>query len=327
MQPGSLYGFGAVFLVLSWLGSGLACGLALGGADWLRARGPRAERRVAALALLLPPVLAAGATGALAAHSWFDAADHCAVHGHHLHLCLRHGGAWADQTWIALMVLAAGLAVAARTAWLLVRMARAPFAMARLLAVAEPLQHVAGVPVHLVPASVPFCFTAGLRKPKIYIATAAWTRLGPRERSAVLAHEVAHVRQHDLLQSLAVAGLAGLGLPWLGGAVRQWWHRATERLCDRQAAEAVGEAETVASALLHMVVAPSRLPQPISLAFGPACPVTERVEAVLAGGVEGRQPGDVMAVFAITATGVLLLGALRWVDPLHHAIETLLGGH
>ncbi len=327
MQPGSLFGFGAVFLASSWLGSMLACSAVLAVAHRLRAHGPIVERRAASIALLLPPILALGATGILAAYSWLNPADHCAVHGHHLHLCLHHGGAWAEQTGVALAVLAAGLAVTVRTAWLIVRMARAPLAMARLLAVAEPATTVAGVPVLLVPASLPFCFTTGLRKPRIYIATAAWTRLGAGERDAVLAHELAHVRQGDLQQSLMLAGLAGLGLPGLSGEVRQLWHRATERLCDRLAAVAVGEPETVASALLQLAVLKQDQPHALAVAFGPTCAVTERVEAVLAGGSDGRKSGNALAALAIAATGALLVGAVLGVDPLHHAIESLLGGH
>lgn len=327
MQPGSLVGFGAVFLALTWLASAVACAGVLAAAARLRAHGPLVERTAATLALLLPPVLAASATGILAGSSWFNPTDHCASHGHHLHLCLHHGGAWAERTGIALAVLGAGLAVAVRTVWLLVRVARAPLAMARLLAVAEPAWVVGGIPVHLVPASVPFCFTTGLRTPRIYMATAAWTRLGERERQAVLAHEMAHIRQRDLMQSLVLAGLAGLGLPGLTGSVRQLWHRATERLCDRHAAADVGEAATVASALLQLVVSKPDEARALALAFGPACAVTERIEAVLAGGPDGQKQATLLTSAALAATTATFLGAVLWVDPLHHAIESLLGGH
>lgn len=328
LQLGSLVGFGAVFLALGWLVSALMCAAVLLNTRRLQELGPLVERRAAALALLLPPLLSLGATAILAASSWQNPQDHCAVHDHHLHLCLYHGGAWIHKSLTLAVVVVAALAVATRTAWLLLQVARAPRALARMLTVAEPSEQFAGIPVVLVPTRLAFCFTSGLLQPRIYISTAAWERLGPAERQAVLAHEVAHVQQRDLPIGLALAGLTGLGLPGLSHAVQQLWYRATERLCDLQAARTLGDPEPVATALLQMVAGQPAGEPALALHFGPNCAVTERVEAVLAADPDQIGKQHTLLVFAALALAALLLvTAQHWVDPLHHAIESLLGGH
>src|SRR5690606_18204128 len=110
---GSLIGFGLVFLFCTWLLS-LTSSLWLTlAASRLRARGAAAEKKAAELALLVPPALGASITISLIGFSLFpavlQATDHCADHGQHLHLCLFHGGGWADREWALLLVSGLGL--------------------------------------------------------------------------------------------------------------------------------------------------------------------------------------------------------------------------
>ena len=88
IAAGSLIGFALVFIVSTWLASALATTWAASSARYLSSKGPAAEKRAAALALIAPPIAGAAVTISLAGASWlFAAGDHCGSHGQHLHLC------------------------------------------------------------------------------------------------------------------------------------------------------------------------------------------------------------------------------------------------
>lgn len=85
----------------------------------------------------------------------------------------------------------------------------------RFLECDEPFELIArhGVEktIRLMLGSPPVpAFTAGLLKPRIYIAEVLPQRLTPSEIEAVLLHEVCHLRRHDPLRTLAAAVVADI---------------------------------------------------------------------------------------------------------------------
>lgn len=317
MNATSLIGFGVVFLLVCATTSGV---LALLVAKLAR-RGPSAERRIAHLAALLPIVLA-GAVVAILAIQSVVGVDHCDTHGHHAHLCLQHGLAWAERPW-AIAVVAAGLAIiGARGVVLFASSVRGRRLVARLRARLPD-----GARVQLVPSTRVFCFVAGLRRPTIYVSTAAREALAPDEWDAMLAHETSHVAHRDLWHRLVLEVLLLVSAPLAGIVIRERWDAATERLRDADAAEHTSS-EAVASALVRMARAQA-LPRlgATGAAFTPtgAQLLATRVESLLDGASRGEANARQLARVVIASTGAVIALALVFAEPLHHALETLLG--
>lgn len=324
IDPASLIGFALAFVVISWALSALAVATLelLGGR--LRAAGARVERTAAALALALPVALALTATGALAVRS-LGGGHHCLVHGTHPHLCLLHGELWSSQPWavVALAALSGALAVA------LLRRAldgrRARVALRRLTRAATKVD-IAGISTHLVPSARAHCFVAGLLEARIFMTTAAWQALDEAGRHAVVAHERAHVVGRHLLWRWLLGALALLGAPLLSASLLRRWSEATERLCDAQAAEVVGDATVVAAALVQVARGASAGEPRLGLAFpSPTAELEARVHAVLAGGHDGRRAAGWLRAAAAALLIVTLWFCAVAAEPIHHALETLLG--
>jgi Zn-dependent protease with chaperone function len=318
----SLIGFGAVFLLVCSAGS--AAGAAVMRA-WPRAiarRGAAVERRVAELAAGLPVALAAAVVGVLAIES-ATAADHCTTHGHHAHLCLRHGAAWAEHAWVVAAVAAGAALALARAAALAVVMRRGTAAVARL----RELGGGAPARLRLVESERAFCFVAGLRRPAIFVSTAARAALAPDEWHAMLAHERSHIVHRDLRHRLGLELLLLLAAPLAGRTIRARWSAATERLRDADAADEVGDPAPVARALVRMARHAASLRLGAAAAFVPAgaALLAARVEALLEeaprGEREARRIGRAVRIAGLVA----VLAALAFAGPLHHALESLLG--
>jgi beta-lactamase regulating signal transducer with metallopeptidase domain len=178
--------------------------------------------------------------------------------------------------------------------------------------------------VILAPGASAFCFVAGRR---IYVSSAAWDALAEEERAAMLAHERAHVVNGDLPRR-ALLGLAGiLGAPWFAARLLGQWRGATEKVCDRAAASSMGTSVAVAQALVTLSrLAGARATPTAAAAFvHRGVDVVERVEAVLGDGPDGRGAARRIARAAAVLFATVGIMATVLADPLHHAIETLLG--
>lgn len=317
MNATSLVGFGVVFLLVCAITSCVLASLV----PKLARRGPSVERRLAALAALLPLVLAGAVVLILALQSMVGI-DHCDTHGHHAHLCLQHGMLWAERPW-AIAVVAAGLAiVAARGIALFASNVRGRVLVARLRA-----QLPDGARVQLVPSERVFCFVAGLRRPTIYVSTAARETLAPDEWEAMLAHELSHVTHRDLLHRLVLEVLLLFSAPLAGIVIRERWDAATERLRDADAAERTSS-EAVASALVRMARAqalPRRLGAVAAFTATGAQLLATRVESLLEGAPLGEGNARQLARVVVGSTVATIALALVFAEPLHHALETLLG--
>ncbi|MBI5546055.1 MAG: M48 family metalloprotease, partial [Deltaproteobacteria bacterium] len=253
MTAASLVAFALVFLGATTGLSALMAAAVLASGGALRRRGPWVERRAAAGALVLPPLLALGLVAALAADSalgvWAGT-DHCLDHDHHLHLCLLHGAAWASQAWALALVVFAGTFAAVRSGLSLWAHAVAQRSANRLRSLGTELA-IRGC--FVVPSRERFAFTAGLVSPTVLLSSAAWESLSPDQRDAVLAHELGHLAHGDLWRRAALGFAASFGAPLLASRVLGVWSLAAERICDRRAALAVGRPSTVASAMLALV--------------------------------------------------------------------------
>jgi Zn-dependent protease with chaperone function len=329
ITPASFVGFGLVLLGTSVAISFLACTVFLTLRSRLRRVGPHAERAAAALAICLPPLLGAGIAGALVLGSFLGGAlgtpDHCPAHDHHLHLCLYHGASWAERAWAVATLAGACTGIAYGVGRRLVGWVSARRAVQRLSRVSRPLAG-GSAPVSIAPADQAFCFTAGGLRPQIFVSTAAWDALDSRQREAVVEHELAHVAQKDVWIRSWLGVLALLGAPLLPRRILAAWALATERACDQRAARAVGDPSIVAEALLKLARLAKRPAPVFAASFASPADLAARVESLLADGPDGAAAARRFGWVALGSVVVGFCVAGAFVDPLHHAIETLLGG-
>lgn len=319
-------GFFIVFLAISIASSIVLTNAYLVSARALSSFGAKAERRASAAAIILPPILAAGVTLSLVARSalgsYFGLVDHCAQHLHHLHLCVFHGGSWADHGWAVALTAAAGT-------WLAIALLRAlhlqwsaHLGLLRIAELARPEQLGAHT-LWIAPAGIPFCFAAGVFRTRIFVSTAAWSRWNEAEKRAALEHEIAHLRSKDLLYRSLFGLCAVFGAPYFTRRVLDLYDDATERFCDRRAAVAVGDATVVASALL----ACARREPPIVFcaSFLSSSSIERRIEALLEDVPEAEKPAKIITSSITALTAMLLLAAAVFADPLHHLLESIFG--
>lgn len=321
MATGSLVGFGLALVAAIWTVS-----LVLGASALLLSRmarrDPALERAAASVALVAPPILGAAAVVAILLHSFAAAGsdgDHCGGHAHHLHLCVVHGAAWAANAWAVAALAAVAALMLVRVVVLVASLVRGSRAIGDLRRVAVETDGV-----FLVPSDRLFVFTAGIWRGATFASSAAWRALGPDERAAALAHERAHQERRDLLRRLGLALLAIVGAPVVCRRMLSLWDSATERLRDRDAAAAVGDETSVASALVALASAGSACPS-WSAPLRPADELSLRVESVL----DERGPRIRAGVRLARASGIAFAAAIpvafAIADPLHHLLETVLG--
>lgn len=256
---------------------------------------------------------------------------HCFAHGDgHPHLCVRH-------PWLALPLLDFAAPVA--MVWL-------PFAGWRLWRVAaelargerwaselrlQPSELIDGVEVRFVDTLGLGAFTVGLRDPLVVVGRDLWRRLNPIERRAVLHHEHAHATRGDVLTQAWLRAVSAL-LPWSlsHGPWLRAWRSATEVICDRHAAMKIGDATSVARALVSVerLRAEARVGHALSPALGMAAggDLALRVQALLDEQPAASPPltSDLRPIgFGLLALALLLVA---WPGSfLHHAAESVLG--
>jgi Zn-dependent protease with chaperone function len=324
MAASSLVAFGVVFVGASVVLSMLFNVLLVAFAPLLRRQGPWAERRAAAAALALPSLLAAGLVAVLAVGSALaicNGTDHCLDHSHHLHLCVRHGMAWASRPWALTLVLSVVTFVAVRSVLSGWAHFRAQRAASRLRRVGVLL----GQPgCYLVPSPERFAFTAGLFAPTVVVSTAAWDALDEGQRGAVLAHELGHVANRDLWIRALLGLAASFGVPFLVTRALRLWEVSAERICDRRAAT-VERPSTVAGAMLSLARSTSSKLAPEGAVFAAASHVQARVESLLRDEPGGERLSLALSIAAASTAIVLTIAGALWFGPLHHLLETILG--
>jgi Zn-dependent protease with chaperone function len=179
--------------------------------------------------------------------------------------------------------------------------------------------------VRIVESERAFCFVAGRGRPAIYVSSRVWSSLSEPERAALVAHEAAHIRAGDLRTRMVIEALLVLAAPLTAARVRAVWLHASERVCDARAAHATGRPESVASAMVSLCRLQASRPA-ASLGFTPhPDELADRVRAVLAGGPLGERAATRLQRAVTAACAVLVAAAAAAAEPLHHALETLLG--
>lgn len=315
MTAGALAGFALVFVVtLVTLSS--AGALVLAACKTRLARlGAMAERRAADAIAIVPVVVAAVVVGALVVQATLGV-DHCVVHDHHAHLCFAHGTQWIERTWVVVS-LAIALATVLARAVILVTAYLQGVASVRAL-------HASSTPegaVRVVASDRAFCFAT---RRGVFVSSRVWAALPERERAALVAHELGHLRHGDLGKRFMLELALLFAAPFVGDFVRALWLRSSERMCDAHAAR-VTDPQTVASAMVSMCKLGSARPV-AGFAFTPAArELAGRIEAVLAGGPLGERAARRILHAAVGACGAIAIAGTVAAEPLHHVFETLLG--
>jgi Zn-dependent protease with chaperone function len=317
---GAAVGFALAFLVIAWSAAALLSGgLAVFGARIARL-GPAAERRIAALAVVAPVGLAGAVVTTLLLRSVFGP-DHCQAHDHHAHLCLAHGAAWTERAAAIAIVAVAGVLVAGRFAILAAALVRARLACARLRKVATPRGDV-----FVVDSDRPFCFVGGVMHSRIYASSAAWEALDVEERAAMIAHERAHVCHRDVANRVLLEAVGAVVAPLRRASPLARWELATERLRDAEAAEVTGSPEAVASAMVHMCRLGASAPAGALATFVARQPALDvRVAALLDGAPTSTRAAVTAGRLAAVVAAGSALAIIALAEPLHHALESLLG--
>ncbi|WP_329056139.1 M56 family metallopeptidase [Amycolatopsis sp. NBC_01488] len=265
-------------------------------------------------------VLAAGSTAALAV---------LALSGLSLLPAVAALGRWSPQTLRAQSgvyvpaSIAAGVALAVLAVLLMravVRYARWARTLGRALD-----EHDPGGGVVLLPGEEAVAFAVPGRGGRIAVSSGMLAVLSPRERSALLAHERAHLasRHHLFLMALTLSSSLNPLLRPLGTAARF----ALERWADEAAVRRVGDRTVVAHAVAKAALAGR--PQPGFALAATGGPVPRRVSALLtpAAPPRGRVPMVVLAALVIGVAGLSAQAALDSAADLHDGIEIAQAGH
>jgi Zn-dependent protease with chaperone function len=170
----------------------------------------------------------------------------------------------------------------------------------------------------------PVAFAVPGRGGRIAISCGMLAALGPAERTALLAHEGAHLRfRHYLFAAgVAVSSVLNPLVYPLGVAARF----ALERWADEAAARRVGDRALVAMAVAKAALADTTTPSFTLAASGGAVP--QRVAALLAAPSprRGRAPLALLGAALVLATAIWSAGAaLDGATDLHAGIEVAQG--
>ena len=167
---------------------------------------------------------------------------------------------------------------------------------------------VAGMSLVVVPADEPFAFTIGLRRRRVIVSTPVLSSLGEDERTAVLAHEHAHVRGwHPAL--LSVGTVLSRAFPFVRPlrACADQLLVGLEMAADQAAARAVGDPLIVARALLALAPHAPKGTSGLGVAGTDIGARVERLTALGSGTTRGRRVAPWMVGSAVTIAFVLLL--------------------
>lgn len=224
-----------------------------------------AERRPLWLLALVPwllPLLATASLMLLALAKrlgWIQ--DHCLIHqAHHPHFCLQHLPEMTLQLGHSLAGAGALLALLILFTW---RMAQL-FRLFKQSAVLRKLVK-AGRVKNTLEKSQPLAFTLGVRQPLIFISHGLRKLLNRRQLRIVINHEIAHIRNRDVLKNTLFEILLGLHLyPRL---LRSRWYLSAEVRADAYVSRRFDSLE-VADVLIKLQRAGVNSPFPVSVGGG-----------------------------------------------------------
>lgn len=219
------------------------------------------------------------------------------------------------------LLIAAGVLVAALSislSWRTASQAGHALRTLRLLHAASTPLRASGL--GLVDSDAAVACATGLLEPRLFLSRGLWRRLDLTELKIVLRHERAHLTRHDHHMRL-VAAVVSLG-HWPKVAKRLFGELvlAQEQACDRVAAKYYGVLRTAETVLKVERMGRDRVAAATtSMAFADA-PVEARIEALLEPHFRSSMAS---AALLIGATVMAAAGVALGIEPLHHAVETL----
>lgn len=165
----------------------------------------------------------------------------------------------------------------------------------------------------VVESPVPMAYTVGLRRRMVVVSSSMLSELTRDERTAILAHERAHVRgRHTVLLTIArIVGRAFSSLPPVRTATR-YLVLGLESAADDAAAKEIGDPVAVARALLRLAERSAQGPPASALGAGDSDVVTRVRRLTRADAGTGRRRP--LGVF-VTAMTIVLVASLLMVLP------------
>lgn len=239
---------------------------------------------------------------------WID--DHCLQHqSHHPHFCLEHLPDMALHLAHSLAGLVALLVLSSLFAWRLIQLYPL-FKQSRTLCKLVHGQHVKNT-LH---QSQPLAFTLGIRKPLIFISQGLRRWLSPRELRMVVKHEIAHIRNRDVLKNTLFEILLGIHL--FPQRLRARWYTTSEIRADACVSRHFDSLE-VADVLIKLHRAGVNSPFPVSVGGGV---LTERIRQLLDPEAEQNHTKPALWLFYLLIAAFPIVLAVN-----HHSLETLWG--
>jgi Zn-dependent protease with chaperone function len=208
------------------------------------------------------------------------------------------------------------LAVAylARLTWISARMAHSTSRLAAgVLAAGHPVPASDGTATYVLAAGQPFAYAVGCRRAHaVVVSRGLLDLLDPRERTAVLAHELAHLRlrHHRALFFAQVVATTFGRLAPAARRARASLARELEVLADQEAARRTGDPLVLARALAKTALAGlAGWPRPITaLSFGGEQDLTYRLDRLT--DHPPREDRRLVAAAAVALLGATLLSIL-----------------
>lgn len=282
---------------------------------------PAARLKLLSGLLLLPAVTATAALGVVFAPSILDALglvrDHCHSHpGHHaFHACFVHSQPPAPSGFLSAGLLAGFGYLAWSWSQTLGELLRV---RGRLRAIRDCGSVDQSDGVFHIDAPTPLAMTVGLLSPTVYVTGGLRSILSESQYRAVVSHERAHAERFHSLIQLVGRCCRPLHLGYTGHFLVTEVELACEQICDRAAADSVGDELSVAEAILTMERQAGAMPD-TALGFGGSA-IERRVRAMLE--ADWRMPnwGMIVGIAVLSVAGIA-----GHYDRLHHAIETWLG--
>ncbi len=325
-----------VDLAIAFLALAIFTALVVAAAHFLtdpivRRLAPKWRARIRLSALFAP--LCVGTLGVFVAllpsllHAAGIASDHCShslKHGH-THLCFLHGTSAASGPWSvivasALAFILVRIALVVTHAWRASRLFSSIVSTSRVTRLGDGAYHF--------DSDLPFCVTAGVIRPRVYISSAAAHALGSDCVTAALAHERGHVARHETRMRLLGAIAAVFHLPPCARSILHLWHTDSEFLCDQFASRRTGSATLVAEALVRfqraMLEVGADTPHAAACLCTQGSALSARVVSLLSTNTEEGSIRDEIPTLMI-GVFVLLAGLGLQVPRVHHALESLVG--
>lgn len=270
----------------------------------------RALWRLAILPWLLPVLATVSLLLLAKAKRWDWIDDHCLEHqASHPHFCLEHLPDMTLQLAHSLGGLLALLMLFSLFSWRLMQLYPL-FKQSRTLCKLIHGQYVKNT-LH---QSQPLAFTLGIHKPLIFISRGLRGLLSRRQLRMVVKHEIAHIRNRDVLKNTLFEMLLGIHL--FPQRLRARWYTASEIRADACVSRHFDSLE-VADVLIKLHRAGVNSPFPVSVT-GAGLP--ERIRQLLDSDTEQNQAKPALWLFYLLATAfpIALLAN-------HHRLETLWG--